>query len=326
MGSGRTHAHFYRGCGPPRKSKRPGQQHAPDSMMTETAWEHQREVTCGKAGQEQPQALRHTTAARLCNAHGGGGRELWGKVLLQLQALGQSRRCAAAALAATAQENRIWFPTRPVAPNRGPFSGPQFCPLEGVHRQSVDALWGQNWGPLSGSHFGASLSSTIQKKNSNSDAGTPARVHSISVWKRKVPRTTRGWEHKRGNRARAELREKDSAQRYDHARMYCSLAVSCHCSRRPMRWPLCRHGLPTRCLLLSSLPLFLARRKIFQLRARACSAACRLQHSFSQLASSLPRSRSAFRLQPCFLALPRHAPSPVLVPCFLSYDHVPPCR
>ena len=73
--------------------------------------------------------------------------------------------------------------------------------------------------------------------------------------------------------------------------VFCSLAVSCHCSRRPMLWPLCRHGLPTRCRLLSSLPLFLARRKIFQVRARACSAACRLQHSFSQLASSLPRSR-----------------------------------
>ena len=183
MGSGRTHAHFYRGCGPPRKSKRPGQQHAPDSMMTETPWEHQREVTCGKAGQEQPQALRHTTAARLCNAHGGGGRELWGKVLLQLQALGQSRRCAAAALAATAQENRIWFPTRPVAPNRGPFSGPQFCP----QKASTDSRW-THFGGKTGGHFlalilGPPCPAPFGRRIRTPTQEKPARVQSISVWK-----------------------------------------------------------------------------------------------------------------------------------------------
>ena len=183
MGSRRTHAHVYRGCGQARKSKRSGQQHAPNSMMTETSGKHQREVTCGKTAQEQPQTLRHTTAARLCNAHGGGGRELWGRVLVQLQALGQSRRCAAAALAATAQENRIWFPTRPVAPNRGPFSGPQFCP----QKASTDSRW-THFGGKTGGHFlalilGPPCPAPFGRRIRTPTQEKPTRVQSISVWK-----------------------------------------------------------------------------------------------------------------------------------------------
>ena len=207
MGSGRTHAHFYRGCGPPRKSKRPGQQHAPDSMMTETAWEHQREVTCGKAGQEQPQALRHTTAARLCNAHGGGGRELWGKVLLQLQALGQSRRCAAAALAATAQENRIWFPTRPVAPNRGPFPDPSFAP-----KRRPPTVGGRTLGAKLGATFWLSFWGLLVQHHSEEEFELRRRrnqpaCRAFRYGKHKVPRTTRGRTQKGEPRKSKKQRE-----------------------------------------------------------------------------------------------------------------------
>ena len=189
--------------------------------------------------------------------------------------------------------------------------------------QWVDALSRQNWGPLSGPHFGASLSSSIPKKNSNSDAGeSSARAQHFGMESAKF-REPRGGNTKTGT-AQGQKAER-TILRNDTTTHACTALSPCLVTVRvvPCPGPSAATVCPPAVFCSLRSPCFLpAARSSSSVRARAPPpAACsipsrswplRCQGAAQPFACSLAslRSRSTRRV-------------PCLPPCFLSYDHVP---
>ena len=103
-------------------------------------------------------------------------------------------------------------------PTGGHFPDPSFAP-----KRRPPTVGGRPLGAKLGATFWPSFWGLLAQQHSEEQFELRRRRNqractAFRYGKRKVPRTTRG-EHKNGNRARAESRENDSAQRYDHARM-----------------------------------------------------------------------------------------------------------